>query len=82
MENIPTDRADRANRADGTERIERTKGKDRTERTDRTDLADGTRRTEGISNKMMFFCEMEKTTNVVDNTSEALLHFSSARNIC
>ena len=79
MENIPTDRADR------TERIERTKGTDRadrTERTDRTDRADGTRRTERTSNKMMFFCKMEKTTNVVDNKSEALLHFSSARNIC
>ena len=73
MENIPTDRTDRANRADRA---------DRTERTDRTDRADGTRRTERTSNKMMFFCKIEKTTNVVDNTSEALLHFSSARNIC
>ena len=76
MENIPTDRADRANRAaraDRTERIERTKG---------TDGADGIRRTERTSNKMMFFCKIEKTTNVVDNTSEALLHFSFSRNIC
>ena len=73
MENIPTDRTDRANRADRA---------DRTERTDKTDRAYGTRRTERTSNKMMFFFKIEKTTNVVDNTSEALLHFSSARNIC
>ena len=73
MENIPTDRTDRANRADRA---------DRTERTDRTDGEDGIRRTERTSNKMMFFCKIEKTTNVVDNTSEALLHFSFSRNIC
>ena len=73
MENIPTDRTDRANRADRA---------DRTERTDRTDGEDGIRRTERTTNKMMFFFKIEKTTNVVDNTSEALLHFSFSRNVC